>query len=416
LEEKWLDSLGWSIVDLELWEDFNSQDIAKLLYWACKEDEKFFNKIKWTRPEYIKENWWKKSKYYSLVEIAFRLTDYINWINIHGWERRQERYDIIIRWIINWDYNHILPIKKIHDFLQKKQNLWTFNSLHFSEKAFEKEQERKEKVKKIRNLVWAVSLSVSMILWWITAWINIEKNKQEDEFNNRKRILMSKVLENVSMTEYYWSLWYSMYETDEKKYERINYLWEKLAKLFIIKYWEWNINWEELQLFFISKMVELNSYNFGELNYWDKLYLRLIDEILENPVNKTLLLSYWFEVDNYYWKYVDYKDIFLNTYKSDLDIEVKESDVEKIWEYIDKEWNSHEIALYEYEWKKYIVARYYETYNYTFENAREVSLDFLWTPFNYFILGLREIWDLIWNNFLNSQELISRLLVDKVVD
>ncbi len=413
LEQNWLDWLNSDKNELELWEKFKSLDIAKLLYGACKENEIFFNKIKWTRPEKIKENDLEKPKYYSIIEIAFRFTDYINWINIHGWERRQERYDVIIRWIINWDYNHIPTIKKIYNFLQTRQNLWTFGSLHFNKKIFEKELEETKKIKKwkIINLIWMVSLSV----WFILTWVSDCKQKKVYCISERQKSLILDILHWVSLTQYIWWVWNQEYTTEDQKNERINYLWEKLVGLFIRRYWEWDFEVEKLQLFFILKIIELKEYSFNEMNYWDKLYLRLIDEILDDSINKTKLVSYWFNVDNNYWKYIEYKEDFSNTYKSDIELELDESDVKKIWEYMSKDWTPSDIALYKKDWKKYIVARNYSYGKYSFEKAKVVSLDFLWTPFNYFSTLLMKTWSSIWDDFYHLDEQIIKFLVDKVI-
>lgn len=412
LEKDWLDWLEDNLGEVELWDNFNSLDIAKLLYQGCKEDEKFFNKIKWTRPEKVKENGWEKSKYYSLVEIAFRLSDYINWINIHGWERRQEKYDIIIIAIINWNYNYIDSLKKIHDFIKSKQEIKIFNSLHFNRKIFEKEWEEIKKVKgkKIINLIWMVSLSV----WFILTWVSDIKQQKVYNISDRQKPLVLDTLHWVSLTEHYWSIWSVEYNNDEESFERIQYLWKKLSNLFIKKYWEWDFEWEELQLFFVSKMIELKECAFNEINYWDEMYLRLIDEILDNPINKSKLLSFWFNVDNNYWKYSKYKENFSNTYNSDFIFEVDESEVEKIWEYINKEWNTSEIALYKKDWIKYIVSRGYYKIKYNFEDAKNVSFDFLWTPFNYFVFDLCWIWYSLWYDLYNSKDKITKLLIDKV--
>lgn len=412
---EWLNIFDKNIDKINLENNIDSLELAKILYIASIENLDFQKRIYWTIPTRLKAVKHKKIRYYSILEIAIRLTDYINWITIQGWERRQEIYDIIIRAIINWDYNHIPAIKKIYDFLKTKQNLWTFDSLHFNKKAFEKELERKEKVKKIRNVIWAVSLSVSLILWWIWTWIHLNKQKQSEDLSNRKKILMSQALEKKSLTQYHWWFWNQEYKTDNQKYERINHLWNKLVKLFIQKYWKGNIMWEELQLFFISKMLENNKYSFDEINYWDKEFAKFIDEILEKPINKATLLSFWFNVDNNYWEYFEYKEDFLNTYKSDIKLELDKREVKKLWEYITKDWDFPDIALYKKDWKGYIVAKNYTNDKYSFEKAKDVSLDFLWTPFNNFSTLLINIWNSLGKDFFHLDKQIIKLLVDKVI-
>jgi hypothetical protein len=222
-------------------------------------------------------------------------------------------------------------------------------------------------------------------------------------------------LEKTSLTQYYWLLWFQEYTTDDQKYERINDLWSKLANLFIQKYWKWNIMWEELQLFFISKMIENNKYSFNKIDYWDTDFLKFIDEILEKPINKATLVSFWFNVDNNYWEYATYKEDFLNTYKSDIELDLDKSEVKKIWEYIARDWNPSDIALYKKDWKRYIVARNYSNGKYSFEKARVVSLDFLWTPFNHFSILLINTWNSLWIGFSHFEEKIIKLLVDKVI-
>ncbi|MFA5916890.1 MAG: hypothetical protein WC850_01495 [Candidatus Gracilibacteria bacterium] len=415
LEKKGLDGLESNIASLELGDNFKSLDIAKLLYKACKKDEKIFNIIKGTRPEKVKESDSEKPKYYSLVEIAFRLTDYINGITIQGGERRQERYDIIIRAIINGDFNNIPSIKKIYDFLQTKQNLGIFDSLHFNKKAFEKELEKIGKIKRIGKLIGAISLAVSIILGLHTAGIHLNKQKQTEDLNNRKKTLISQALEKTSLTQYYGLLGFQEYTTDDQKYERINDLGSKLANLFIQKYGKGNIMGEELQLFFISKMIENNKYSFNKIDYGDTDFLKFIDEILEKPINKATLVSFGFNVDNNYGEYATYKEDFLNTYKSDIELDLDKSEVKKIGEYIARDGNPSDIALYKKDGKRYIVARNYSNGKYSFEKARVVSLDFLGTPFNHFSILLINTGNSLGIGFSHFEEKIIKLLVDKVI-
>lgn len=397
LEQNWLDWLEWDIVELELGDNFKSLDIAKLLYKACKKDEKFFNIIKWTRPEKIKESNLEKPKYYSLVEIAFRLTDYINWINIHGGERRQERYDIIIRWIINWDYNHIPTIKKIYNFLQTSQNLWTFNSLHFSEKSYEKEQQRIEKIKNIRNVIWAVSLSVLLILWWVSVWINIEKNKQKNELNKQIDLavkeLVSKMPNFYDYTDKnWWNKSWIKYDTLNKKLAFVYSKSEFLAKRFIDLYWK--LDYEDLEFVKLLIITTLSNseeiYNGKqELCYtsWD---IKFLNEVFI-PMNKPLLLVKWFKVNDILWNYSGYiKEINDTSNLSSWEyqnIEFDRMSILKIWSIQDYDlwvvtWKDiiinlsrlwKKINIPDYFWKSFIVAKSWHNSKYTIEDWIIVS-------------------------------------------
>lgn len=345
LRDWWKD---WYVTKDELKiNNFNSLDIYNFLYEATKDDEKFFSSIQKTRPTRLKEKDDENGKYYWLAEIAFRLTDYINWIYIHWWERRQNVYDVIIRDILSGWYNYVPSIKKVYDFIQKCNIECSFNSIHFNKKKFEKEQDRQKWIKKIRNYIWWVSLAVSLILAWWIWWAAYIKNSQEAQLQSKIDLavaeLSAKMPEFIDMTDGFMRIeWWLKYE----KLSFSKYNSEELAKRFISIYWEWDEKWYKfIQMLILETMKNSKSF-FDKHHYlmptsWYDDFLK--SEFIKN--NKLILLSKWFNLDTYLWEYEKYRSI-LEATSSLTEEEIKEVN---FWKYLVKDKRIYKSYYSEYD-------------------------------------------------------------------
>lgn len=300
----------------------NSLNIYNLLYKATESDLKFFNRLKKTRPTWAKvdddENW----KYYSLAEIAFRLTDYIKWIYIQWWERRQNVYDVIIRDIITGWYNHIELLKQIYDLIESYNPNIDFESIHFNKKKYDKEQNRKEWVKKIKNYVWWLWLAVSLIVTWWIMWASYIKNQEKQDL--QEKIDKAVVELSLGMPEFKdytdnwmrWE-WWLVYEPLEfSKYNS-----EKLAQRFVHIYWEWDEEWYKfIQLLILQTMKSAEHffkthYHLGPTSWYNDF---IKNEFIEK--NKAILILKWYNIDTLLWNYEEYREAINNT----IELEDKE--------------------------------------------------------------------------------------------
>lgn len=101
-------------------EKINSLDIARYLYRVCLQNDEFMKIIYETKSDTLRNKEWNKfdrkrnSDFYWMIEIAIRLTDFINGIMVQWWVRRQEKYDKIIRFLLDYNLN-----KELDSFQRK---------------------------------------------------------------------------------------------------------------------------------------------------------------------------------------------------------------------------------------------------------------------------------------------------------
>ena len=439
IEKEWLESLKVNINYQDL-ESFNSLDIARLLFNACETDTNLFRRFAAT-----KENRWKTktnkydkedfSNYYSLIEVSIRLTDYIKWVNIQSWEKKQWSYDSIITDILGDKYNSnlsIWTIKKLSNNLTKN---W-FNAIHIDKNKIEDElekQNQKEKfLRNARRIAIQTSLAVSLTLASAIWWISWYKWKEVTDLNDRIDTVLIDALKDKTIYTYFQMNMSIAYSTDKEKIDMIKKTWIKLWEYFKWRYWEWSIEDSKLQLFFILEMISSLDFPHIEDYKWTKPYIEFIDKVLHKPVSKAILISYWFDVDKIYLKNQEQKAYFENTYNLNniWSISSKASLVQ-LWEYVDSEWYSYDIAKYKCAnivspqshasfcdtwdlelWKEYIVAKSCDIYcEYNMEEWKKVSLDFLSSPLNNLISELISIWNKSWAYFYGLEDDIRRELV-----
>lgn len=121
-------------------EDFNSSDLFYELLIIYE---------KWSSPDFVKMIdscmpksmdkliiWWKNIWIYTLTELSIRLYDYLKWINIQSWVKRQTKYDKIIQLILNPKYAKIPELARLQNFCNSyiTKKYWTnynFYTLYF---------------------------------------------------------------------------------------------------------------------------------------------------------------------------------------------------------------------------------------------------------------------------------------------
>lgn len=442
IEKNWLVSLE-SDNQLKLDKNTSSLDLAKILYKATCENNDFFVKIASTA--WKKRQKWEKfdkanlENYYAIVEIAIRLKDYINGVNIHWWESRQREYDEIIFNILNWNYDHIQELKKLKEFCLSIQKT-PFSSLTFSKDRYKKELERqlqkKDFLRKVRNIIWVTSLAVWAIVWtwvWTLDWY---KQKQEQGLDKKiETILLHSLKDKTIYTFLKPWFWTIEYKTDESKKLLLDMTWTKLAKYFIQRYWNWNsnISEKELKLFFILEMIEFKQFPHYDDYEWEKPYIKFIEKVLQNPRAKAELILKWFNVDKDYFKFTSYKDAFERTYKNTWDFELNRDFINSLSEtYVDSKWNYHDIKkircytipsmwdincpIWLSPWNEYMLSRDSTYSNYSLEKWKEVALDFLSTPFNELVLEIMTKWYIFSDDMHSQEKNIRKKLVNLVLE
>jgi hypothetical protein len=136
---------------------FSSIDIAKYLYRVCNQNDQFMKMIYETKSESLRAKEWNKfdrtrnSDFYWMVEIAIRITDFLNGIVVQWGVRRQEKYDKIIRFILDYNLN-----KELESFDSKNKKPYIYSDFYslWDKKNLEenqKTQEEREKNTPIRE-------------------------------------------------------------------------------------------------------------------------------------------------------------------------------------------------------------------------------------------------------------------------
>jgi len=297
-------------------EKFNSLDIYNLLYQATKSENKaFFKTIAYTRPEsnsIISKDLDSDKNYYALAEIAFRITDYLNWIEFQWWERRQQQYDKIILDILSWWYNYYPEIKKVYDFIKNKKSKQNFNSLYFSKNKFEKEKARK----KIRNFILKTILWVSLIIWWPVAWYKYNQYQTEQKIQTRLDKLKQDEINQI---------WWANIDWIVENIQKNQKFEKKVLKYFIWKYWLWDFENKNDLLIVLRDWI--NNYKTQELsemirekypnfNNKQEEFLYQFNKIVDS-IKNTLTLN-WINLVSPLWKFEDFSEEINNTLNADI--------------------------------------------------------------------------------------------------
>ncbi|MFZ2151172.1 MAG: hypothetical protein WAZ12_05045 [Candidatus Absconditicoccaceae bacterium] len=211
---------------------FSSLDIAKYLYRVCKNNALFFDKIKAIKPEKA------KSEFYPIIEIAIRLTDFLNGVNIQGGATKQKHYDAIIREIIN-PYKNISQypeIVQLREFCKQRIGDRSFETIYMDGnskkyRAFtEKINSEKASSSKIKIYTRLLALA-SLTTIWTPKVIDHYRTK---ELQQQTQETIKEIFENKRLTR---SGEYGRGEyTGKEKIERTNKYIDNIYNRFLLRY------------------------------------------------------------------------------------------------------------------------------------------------------------------------------------
>lgn len=373
IEENWLDWLKWWD-NVKLTKDFSSLDIAKVLFQAAQENENFFNKL-------VSTIWEKKQKtvkhdkndlksYYALIEIAFRLTDFIKWISIHWWESRQREYDQIIIEILSWWFDHDTKLKAIKEFVLSNAKIPFFRTLNFNKAKYKKEKERQIKEKefniKSRIVTIPVALFVAWLIWWQikSTWDNYEKEEEvkletirlKHEWNQALTEALKALKWDTSFRDTtdnrMWTTDEYKYNTPNKQANKIEELANRTALVFISRYWKWN-NVNQNFIYWLLAQTMKDSIDYFKIHssfsYWN-----WSPDFIRNvfiPTNRPILKAMWFQINTQLWIFEKYRNEVEDTAKISFDdskkIYIKQFLVTPIWEFINGIWIPYKLWVIE---------------------------------------------------------------------
>lgn len=299
---------------------FSSLDIAKYLYRVCKNNALFFDKIKAIKPEKA------KSEFYPIIEIALRLTDFLNWVDIQWWAIKQKNYDAIIREIIN-PYKNISQypeIAQLREFC--KQRIWerSFETIYMdgNSKKYrsytDKINQEKLSSSKIRIYSAITALALLWILWTpkLVDYYKTEKLKKQTQKN------INEIFENKRLT-YSWEYWRWEY-VEKEKTERISMYINNIYNRFQVRYWAID---EDQEIWFRSKIVDcINNQKILDMLWSYTTYWSTTEDIVIDQYFIPQNLSE-FQTLNIptipYQKYIEYTDDFINTLLLEWDFKAK---------------------------------------------------------------------------------------------
>ncbi|MBU0727442.1 hypothetical protein KKA95_02035, partial [Patescibacteria group bacterium] len=102
---------------------------TKILHQAFEKDDRFKGAVEHTVPEHIKEADIPSASHYGIAEIAMRLADIKNGRYIHGGAERQQKYDLIIRKIIQGKEGGYKNINELEPLFEAMQGC-RFETMH----------------------------------------------------------------------------------------------------------------------------------------------------------------------------------------------------------------------------------------------------------------------------------------------
>ena len=357
--------------------DMDALVIAKYLYRVCQNNEDFFELIKNTKTQWVIKTEHNSPEYYWMAEIACRLHDFlVGWIYIQWWWIRQQKYDNIIRIILNGDekYPELRPLAiACQEVLSTKaENEQTFQWVYFDGKknkeVLEKQKKAREIKIRLRAITYTTMVALAALFTYHEVSKNIEKNRIEKE--------IQLTIDNAIKDQYIYirfdngpqrSVWAEI----EYKRQHFNSLSESIAQRFCNEYNIGDLTQQDIKLMVLQLLIKdwIRDIIDGE----DIKYsLANKDRFIRNVLIPSFSIQFtkaWTDLEPFK-QFREYEDLFKSSInwnfpywsvkveKKSYSIpsvwEVDYTDVKKIWKYYFGGTNM--VWTYEQDWKKYLVA------------------------------------------------------------
>lgn len=291
-------------------------EIARFLYFVMNESPYFFERVARTKPAKLKGAQ-DSANYYGMIELAIRISDFINWITIQGWEKRQSLYDDIIRSILETDNSREKSLNILKEHIKERIPAErTFASLHFDSKKYKELKENQEKAKSWeRKFLWYVvkwATALSLLLGWAGAktWFD---NWNKDQQINRS---LAQVLDWLDMSVRYDNFPALQIKWTDDKVHRIKEVVSRCVEVFELRFGE--IPDASKEIFVTIILDDLSS--SGEISKfvqasssWIVDEHRYLDEFIQR--HNTTLINLGIMVQSF-WPFTQYKDLFAELYQA----------------------------------------------------------------------------------------------------
>lgn len=292
----------------------NSTDILKYLYRCSKKYPKFFDDLQRTKTtQHIllsNQIWAHKSDYYALVEVALRITDYLNGISIHGGMKRQEAFDGIIRNLLF--KNTYKDIPELNAF-SKRAELHTpsntpFKALYFDNIKYGTYLTKIAAKNSATRTLLAIILSTTTTLTTVLGITTREDHKNKQKLQAQLDRMIDEALQKADIT---------FFLNQRPTHTNLNISKEQIlplvtyyAQKVYAEYGEGDIPEQELTLMILSDLLTTHpDLNLGDtprtLQYQDH-----IKTFFDH--HATYLVAKWFSPRPYEQR-APYEDILFNT-------------------------------------------------------------------------------------------------------
>ncbi len=297
----------------------HSQDILRYLYWCAQHCPRFFEDLQKTKTEqhreHTKETGPHTSDYYALVEVALRITDYLNWVRLHGGMKRQEVFDTIIRNLLFKNtYGSTSP--QLQTFFERAQShLPTkndavlpfkgiyFNNLKYAE-YLQKLEEKHRIIRSTLTVVATIAITLTSVLGVYHRQLYQDKKKLQAQIDRMIDNALSK-----TDVEFYLNQ-RPLYTKDKNIKESIISIATYYTQRIYAEYGNGDIPQEELLLMVLNDLITTQpDLKFGDVGY-NLDYCDHVATFFEH--HAAYLIAKWFSARPYEQR-ASHEDAFART-------------------------------------------------------------------------------------------------------
>lgn len=394
----------------------SSLKIAKHLYIACKNDKNLDNRIRSLTPPNLEEKT-ESSYYYGLIEIAIRLTDYLNWITIQWWKYGQGKYDQFIKTIIMWSYKNYWweGLEYLSQFCKEvlKNKNQKFATIHLKTKEYEQkirdqeivERRKKDKIAQKHNMyknIVITALAISTLFG--LGYLGVSESKKNDKAKIEEKINLENQKKLADK-----KLWYSLtnYSNFGESNDKIRVLNDWASNVYNILTKRYIENFDESKEEELISMIkdelirsdQINQVNIVEyLNWQSNSFIKYY--LFPNHINQ--LMRLWFTDIPYEWLNDDISSMH-NTLQDKENIIYKKDNLSKIPKEYQKMYNWwYKWRTFQYLWE--YTNDWWWNYKIWYIYLQSNSSGIVWTDINELVK--KQSWDYIpWNiYFLASKD------------
>lgn len=314
-------------------QNYSSLSIARYLYWVMSQSKPFYDRVYKTMPDEVRdriEKWEFPSSWihYGMIEISFRLYNFLRWESLQWWLKRQSVYDSLIRDILYWKlsakyYPELIDLQKFClEIVGDRQ----FETLHIDNKECDKIAANQKKKRTLRSTVRAMTVVLAATLW--VGWGVYVKGVMDDKKIERNiETAIDEMLEREEIVLEFDGQAFTRGSIEKKKSFLRTIIDVNLIPRFKRRYGGWNLtDWELVYLILeyiirtwkggeVSRIMKVDNTRWPEMS--DKIVIDKLaaNNFLDGFVKdfQLSLMKQWVHV-NPYWKFSIYAPVFENTF------------------------------------------------------------------------------------------------------